>query len=225
MPTRADEGAHTVSPSGVAAIVLAAGASRRMGPDVNKLLLPLGGEPMVRRVVRRAVEAGLTPVVIVVGHDAARVRAALDGLPCAFAENAEYVGPASSSLHAGVRVLHETPVAAAVVLLGDMPHVSVAMLQALAMSLSGGAGAAISRYAPAGVIGPPLGFRRELWPQLLAVHGEGAGRAVALANPDAAAWHDWPAQALDDVDTPAEYEALAGGADAAPCDASPDARR
>ena len=207
MPTPADARLDTVSPAGVAAIVLAAGASRRMGADVNKLLLPLDGEPMVRRAVRRAMEAGLAPVVVVVGHEAARVRAALDGLPCTFVASANFSGPASGSLHAGVRALHATPAAAAIVLLGDMPQVSVGMLESLATSLAGGAYAAISRYAPDGVVGPPLGFRRELWSQLLDAHGEGAGRAVALANAEAAAWHDWPALALEDVDTPAEYEA------------------
>ena len=65
-------------PLRVAGVVLAAGASRRMGR--NKMLLELEGEPLVRRAARRALEAGLTPVVVVLGHEADRARAALAGL-------------------------------------------------------------------------------------------------------------------------------------------------
>jgi CTP:molybdopterin cytidylyltransferase MocA len=64
----------------ITAIVLAAGASTRMGR--NKLLLEVEGETLVRRAVRAAAGAGLGRVVVVLGHDQARVRAQLDGLPC-----------------------------------------------------------------------------------------------------------------------------------------------
>ena len=63
-----------------AAVVLAAGSSTRMGE--NKMLLPLGGETVVRRAVRTAVEAALDPIIVVLGHEPERVRAALAGLPC-----------------------------------------------------------------------------------------------------------------------------------------------
>ena len=63
----------------VAAVVLAAGSSTRMGR--NKLLLDLGGETMVRRAVRAAIGAGVDQVVVVLGHDEPLVRAELAGLP------------------------------------------------------------------------------------------------------------------------------------------------
>jgi len=66
--------------------VLAAGASRRMG--ANKLLLMLDGEPLVRRASRRALAAGLEPLVVVLGHESERVQLALADLPCRFAFNA-----------------------------------------------------------------------------------------------------------------------------------------
>ena len=72
----------------VTVLVLAAGLSRRMG-EANKLLLPLGGEPMVRRVVRQAVDAGPQRVLVVLGHDAPEVEAALEGLPVALVLNAD----------------------------------------------------------------------------------------------------------------------------------------
>lgn len=194
--------------SGTAAVILAAGASRRMGESVNKLLLDIDGEPMVRRTARRALEAGLSPVVVVLGHEAERVRAALDGLGCSFAENPDFTGPTSGSLHAGLRALPST-VDAAVVLLGDMVRVTTAMLRALLEAADGtSAPLVVSRYGEESVPAPPLLFRRALWPELLAWHGEGCGKAVVMAHRDEAATLDWPAAALRDIDTPADYEEL-----------------
>lgn len=197
----------TVAASPVAAIVLAAGASRRMGR--NKLLLPVDGEPMLRGTVRRALDAGLAPVVVVVGHDAEGARAALAGLDVRFAESPDPTGPTSASLHAGLRALDDGPTAgdAVVVLLADMPHVSCAMLRALVDAAGrDDAPLHVSRYGD--VRAPPLLFRRALWPELLAWHGDGCGKAVVRAHLAEAVLHDWPVHALQDVDTPADYEAL-----------------
>src|SRR2546430_4486170 len=79
----------------VAGVILAAGASRRMGK--NKMLLELDGESLVRRAAKRALAAGLSPVVVVIGHEAARVRAELKDLPLVFANNPDYTGPTSGS--------------------------------------------------------------------------------------------------------------------------------
>jgi molybdenum cofactor cytidylyltransferase len=92
----------------IAAIVLAAGTSRRMG--TNKLLLVYAGEPCVRRACRRASAGGFDPLVVVVGHECARVKAALAGVACQFAFNADAGGgPMSGSLHTGLECLpHDT---------------------------------------------------------------------------------------------------------------------
>lgn len=79
-------------PSGdraVAGVLLAAGTSSRYG-DANKLLADADGSPMVRRSARTLLDAGLDPVVVVVGYQADRVRDALSGLPVEFAENPAY---------------------------------------------------------------------------------------------------------------------------------------
>src|SRR6058998_921011 len=96
----------------VAGVILAAGASRRMGE--NKMLLELDGESLVRRAARRALGAGLSPVVVVVGHEADRLRAELKDLPVEFAVNSDYTGPTSGSLHQGLNAL-ASDVAAVVV--------------------------------------------------------------------------------------------------------------
>jgi len=81
-----------------AGVVFAAGASRRMGK--NKMLLELDGEPLVRRSAARAIAAGLSPVVVVVGFEKTRVGAALRGLDVTFAVNSSFEGPMSGSMHA-----------------------------------------------------------------------------------------------------------------------------
>ncbi len=191
-------------PAPVAAILLAAGASRRMGR--NKLLLPVDGEPMVRRAARRALEAGLSPVVVVLGHEAEPVKAALAGLDLRFVMSPEPTGPTSVSLHAGLRVLGPQ-VRATVVMLSDMVHVTSPMLRSLVeSSRAAGAPLEVSRYGD--VLAPPLLFTRALWPELLAWHGEGCGKAVVRAHESEARKHDWPERALQDIDTPDDYERI-----------------
>lgn len=172
----------------------------------NKMLLPVEGEPMVRRTVRAALDAGLVPVVVVLGHEQERVRQAMDGLPCTFVESDDHTGPTSASLHAGLRAL-QPDTDAAVVLLGDMVRVTSPMIAALMNSArSGTAPLAVSRYGD--VLAPPLLFRRALWPELLEWSGEGCGKAVVRAHEAEATMHDWPAAALKDVDTKADYEEI-----------------
>jgi molybdenum cofactor cytidylyltransferase len=172
----------------------------------NKMLLAVDGVPMVRRAVQQASEAGLSPVVVVVGHEEPQVRAALDGLACVFAVNGDYTGPTSTSLHAGLRAL-DVHVSAVVILLGDMVRVTSAMLTALTVAArETGAPLAVSRYGD--VLAPPLLFQRELWSELLAWHGEGCGKAVVKRHQQEATMIDWPESALRDVDTPDDYREL-----------------
>ena len=188
----------------VAAIVLAAGASRRMG--TNKLLLPLDGEPLVRRACQRALAAGFDLLIVVLGHEAARVQAALAGLDCRFAFNADIGGPMSSSLHTGLEcVPHAAD--AAVVMLADMVNVTEQMLRALVTAAESSAAPLItSRYGS--TLAPPVLFRRVLFPELLATAGEGCGQAVVERHRAQALAVDAPLAALLDVDTPEEFANL-----------------
>lgn len=195
---------NRAAPTRIAAVVLAAGASTRMGS--NKLLLPVEGEVMVHRTVRRVRDAGCDPVVVVTGHDAARVRAALGPLEVSFAESPDPKGPTSASLHAGLRAL-PADVSATVVMLADMVQVTTPMIRALVEGVAlGPEPLGVSRYGD--VLAPPLLFGRALWPELLAWHGEGCGKAVVRAHEAEARLHDWPVEALQDVDTPADYDAV-----------------
>ena len=188
----------------IGAIVLAAGASTRMGS--NKLLLPVEGEAMVHRTVRRVRDAGCDPIVVVTGHDAEKVRATLAPLEVSFSQSPNPTGPTSGSLHAGLRAMPED-VTATLVMLADMVEVTTPMLRALVEGVALGVEPlGVSRYGD--VLAPPLVFTRSLWPELLAWHGEGCGKAVVRAHEAEARMHDWPVDALQDVDTPEDYDAV-----------------
>jgi len=192
-------------PASVAGVILAAGASRRMGAGRNKMLLQLEGESLLRRAARRAVAAGLSPVVVVLGHEADRARAELKGLSCESVLNPDFTGPTSGSLHKGLEQLGPD-VVAAVVMLGDMVLVTEQMLGGLVAAARGtDAPLVVSRYGD--VTAPPLLFRRALFGELLAWSGEGCGKTVVQRHRDEAVYLDWPAQALADVDTPEDFAA------------------
>ncbi len=117
------------APARVAAIVLAAGLSRRMGGP-NKLLAEIGGVPIGARVVDALLASRACPVLVVVGHEADRVRAALARRDVRFVENAAYEEGLGASLRAGVQAVPED-VDGALVALGDMPWIRAAHADAL----------------------------------------------------------------------------------------------
>jgi len=186
----------------VAAVVLAAGTSSRMGR--NKLLFDLGGETVVRRTVRTAMEAGLAPVVVVLGHDADAVRAALASMPCRFVVNAQYAAGMNGSACAGIAAL-PPDVSAAVVLLADMPFVSAAMLGTLVERYrAGDVLLVVSEYDR--VQAPPSLFDHSLFAELAGEIGRGCPKRMRRRHPEATAVVAWPAAALADLDVPDDYE-------------------
>ncbi|MGH6635571.1 MAG: nucleotidyltransferase family protein [Gammaproteobacteria bacterium] len=104
--------------TGFEAFLLAAGLPSRMAP-VNKLLTSLGDHPVIRHVVQTTLDAGLDPVIVVVGYDREALRAALEGLlPVRMVDNDDYEEGLASPIRAGVSAI-VTDVDAAVFLLGD----------------------------------------------------------------------------------------------------------
>ncbi|MGU9980527.1 NTP transferase domain-containing protein [Phreatobacter sp. HK31-P] len=193
----------------IAAIVLAAGRSTRMGGP-NKLLARIDDVPLVRHAAQAALGAGLADVVVVTGHQEAAVRGALAGLDLRFAHNPGFAEGLSTSLKAGLAVLDET-VDAVVVLLGDMPRISSGLVRRLVDAFAADAGRHIVVPVADGRRGNPVLWGRRFFPELLRVTGDQGGRAILAASPEAIA--EVPAD-LDDVhldlDTP-EALAAAGG--------------
>jgi molybdenum cofactor cytidylyltransferase len=198
----------------VAGVVLAAGASTRMGR--NKLLLCLDGESLVVRAVRRAAEAGLDPVVVVLGHEAERVARELAGLPCSTVVNPDHVTGQASSFRTGIGAV-PAEADAAVVLLSDMPHVTPAMIAALvARFWQTRAPLVVSEYG--GVQAPPTLYARSLFDEILAMTGDACGRRLVAARQADAQAVAWPAERLADLDEPGDVESLrAGAAEKTPC--------
>jgi molybdenum cofactor cytidylyltransferase len=186
----------------VAGVVLAAGSSARLG--TNKLLIELGGETIVRRTARRALEAGLSPVVVVLGFEADRVREALEELEVVPVVNLDYAGGMQGSLQVGIGQVPED-CEAAVVILADMPLVTSAMSAGLvARFRSGTEPLVISLYGH--VQAPPTLYGRALFPALRGAGG--SGRQVVQAHRDEAAAMKWPPASLADVDRPEDVERL-----------------
>jgi xanthine dehydrogenase accessory factor len=186
----------------IAGILLAAGSAARMGR--NKLLLELDFEPLVRRAARRALEAGLDPLLVVVGHEADGVRAALSGLDCRLVDNPEWLRGQSSSLSVGAAAV-PPDAEAAVVLLADMPFVEAATIRAvLARWRETGAPIVSSRYGE--VPAPPTLYARSLLTELQGGEGEGRGREVVRRHRERVAWVELAAAALADVDFPEDLE-------------------
>jgi len=113
----------------VGALILGAGLSSRMGHK-NKLLQQLDGTPIIRRVVREVVNSEASPVVVVVGHQADKVSAALTGLDVLIVENTDFENGLSLSLKQGLRSL-SSDLEGFVVCLGDMPLVRSEQINAL----------------------------------------------------------------------------------------------
>jgi molybdenum cofactor cytidylyltransferase len=188
----------------VAGVILAAGASSRMGR--NKLLFEVGGETLLRRAVRVTADAGLDPVIVVVGHDAASAREALAGLSYRCIENPAYERGINSSVRAGIGAVLDEAVAA-VVILADMPFVTAPMIATLVERFrESAAPLVISDYG--GINAPPQLYGRSLFGELLGMDGEGCGKQVVKRHRHEAISVSWPAAALTDVDVPEDYERL-----------------
>lgn len=160
------------------AVVLAAGSSSRM--PTHKLLLPFAGKPLIRHAVEAAAASRAAPVVVVTGHAAAAVEAALQGLGVWIVENKDFSKGLSESLKCGLGSLPPA-CEAAVILLGDMPLVTAGLIDALIAAFDPARGRAICVPVRGGRRGNPVLWGRQFFPELLALDGDaGAKRLMAL---------------------------------------------
>jgi len=184
-----------------AALVLAAGRSTRMGGP-NKLLAEIGGKPLVRFVAEQALASRAAPVLVVTGHERAKVEAALAGLRVRFVHNPDYAAGLSTSLKAGLAAL-PAEADGAIVCLGDMPQVTAGLIDRMLDAFDPARGAFVVVPIIEGKRGNPVVWSRRFFPDLMALEGDVGARHLIAAHADAVA--EVPVEdsaALTDVDTP-----------------------
>ncbi|MDO9708324.1 molybdopterin-binding/glycosyltransferase family 2 protein [Paracraurococcus lichenis] len=167
----------------VAALVLAAGRSRRMAP-LNKLLVPdEQGVPMVARVVDNVLGSRARPVVVVTGYERERVEQALTGRGVIFAHAEDYAEGLSASLRAGLAAL-PAEVEGVVICLGDMPLVAGPMIDRLLAAFDPEEGRAIVMPTFRGKQGNPMLWAREFLPEMMTISGDVGARHLAGKHAD-----------------------------------------
>jgi molybdenum cofactor cytidylyltransferase len=187
----------------IAAVVLAAGMSTRMG--ANKLLAEIAGEPLVRRVVRSAETSLARPVVVVTGYEHERVGAAVASAECTLVHNPAFRDGLSTSLSTGIRAVAGCD--GAIILLGDMPAISSSLIDRMISAFNPRDGRAICLATFNGRRGNPVLFDRSFFTELQAISGDMGARQIIEDNHKLVCTIEGNNDApLVDIDTP---EALA----------------
>ncbi len=174
-----------------------------------KQLLPMGGQPMVRRVAEMTCAAGLDQVVVVVGAHAEAIGETLADLPLEIVTNQEWAEGMSTSLRAGLTALRPD-IQAALIILADQPTLTAQLLRDLVARYAATGAPVVVPYFE-GQRGNPVLFDRALFPRLMAVEGDRGGRAVLQ---DYDGWLEQvdvtSAAILEDVDTQEDYAKFSG---------------
>ncbi|MCP5149556.1 MAG: NTP transferase domain-containing protein [Ectothiorhodospiraceae bacterium] len=196
----------------VAALVLAAGQSRRMGA-INKLVQEVDGVAMVARAVDAARAAATHGVWVVTGHEPEAVRRALGGREVGLVHNPLYADGLSTSLAAGIAALPDD-VEAVVVLLGDMPRVSARVVDRLIAAFDPVEGRSICVPTWRGKRGNPVLWARRFFPEMETLRGDVGARHLIGEHDDVVCEVAMDDDAvLLDVDSPDQLAALAGGSE------------
>ncbi len=191
----------------VAALVLAAGRSTRMGA-INKLIAEIGGKPLVRIAAEQALASMAKPVIVVTGHERERIEAALAGLPVRFVHNPDYAEGLGTSLKAGIAAVPDNA-DAAIVCLGDMPQVDAALIDRLIAAFDPARGALVVVPSIEGRRGNPVVWSRRFFNDLMAIHGDIGARHLIGQYAEAVVEVPVAGEAaLTDVDTPESFSAV-----------------
>ena len=181
----------------ISGVILAAGTGSRFGG--TKQLLHLGGKPLVQHVVDASVAGGLDEIVVVLGHDAERVREGIR-LPriARTVDNRDYDDGLATSLATGLRAAARDS-EGAVVLLADQPGVTSATIDSLVRAFVARRRPivrAVFRDGP----GPAL-LSREVWDEAMRLSGDAGARTLISSHPDWVEEIEIEADAPPDVDT------------------------
>jgi molybdenum cofactor cytidylyltransferase len=190
----------------VAAIILAAGRSTRMGGP-NKLLAELGGKPLVRIVTEQALASKAQGVIVVTGHQAEQVERALQGLDVKFVRNPDFAEGLASSVKAGIAAV-PADADGAVICLGDMPLIDAHLIDRLIGTFAPDGGNLIAVPVNDGRRGNPVLWSRRFFNELMTLDGDIGARHLIAKHGEAVA--EVPVEghgAFLDIDTPEALDA------------------
>ncbi len=191
----------------IAAVVLAAGRSTRMGA-ANKLLAEIAGQPMIDHAVDAALASQAEPIIVVAGHDAAKVRTALGPRKVTAVENPDYAQGLSTSVRAGIAALPDD-IDGALFLLADMPRVGAAHIDRLIAAFNPVEGRAICVPTHKSKRGNPVLWAARFFPEMRALVGDKGARQLLAEHAEQVCEVEMPDDAiLVDVDTPEALAAL-----------------
>ncbi len=191
----------------VAAVVLAAGRSTRMGA-VNKMLAEIGGKPLVRIAVEQAMASRAKPVIVVTGHQHEKVEAALKDLPVRLVRNPDYAEGLGTSLKTGIAAVPDDA-DGAIVCLGDMPQVDAPLIDRLVSAFDPERGALVVVPSINGRRGNPVVWSRRFFHDLMSIQGDIGARHLIGTYAEAVVEIPVAGEAaLTDVDTPESFSAV-----------------
>jgi molybdenum cofactor cytidylyltransferase len=191
----------------VAAVVLAAGRSTRMGGP-NKLLAEVAGKPLVRIAAEQALASRASPVIVVTGHDRERVELALRGLDVRLVHNPDFADGLGTSLRAGIAAV-PAEANAAIICLGDMPQVDAGLIDRLIAAFDPTKGALAVMPTIDGERGNPVLWSRRFFRDLMAIEGDiGARHLIGRYGEAVVEVPVTGRGALTDVDTPEALRAV-----------------
>jgi molybdenum cofactor cytidylyltransferase len=190
----------------IAALILAAGGSSRMGRP--KQLLSFRGRPLVLHPVDAALAAGCRPVIVVLGAHAGPIGEALDVTRIEICVNERWREGIAGSIRSGIAALQaRRPAPRAVIIMTcDQPFISAEVVVRLIDAFDGAPGRMVAcEYA--GTVGVPALFERDCFERLAALRGDCGAKSLLLADRTALRSRPWP-EGGREVDTPEDYAAL-----------------
>jgi len=191
----------------IAALLLAAGQSRRMGGP-NKLLAEIMGTPMVAHVVRRLLASRARPIIAVLGNQAEAVDAALGKLPVERVQNPEFAVGLSTSLKRGIAAL-PSDLDGVIVCLGDMPLISGRHLDRLIAAFNPLEGRAIIVPTRRGKRGNPVLWSKQFFSEMAGLAGDVGAKHLIGEHAELVAEVEMDDDAvLVDIDTPDALDAF-----------------
>ena len=191
----------------VSAIVLAAGLSSRMG-DINKLLAPIDGVPLIRRVIDQVRQSQADPIIVVTGHQENLIRDALGGCDVLFVHNQHFAEGLSTSLRSGLNAISET-IDGALICLGDMPKLTARQIDQLIMTFREHQGKKICVPVYQGRQGNPVLWPSRYFTAMQTLRGDAGAKKLLGQHRDQVFEVGMTDDGVvADVDTPAELEEL-----------------